>query len=58
MEIQTKKKRYKGEKVLNIAIPADPKTLDPHFAGALSQIAIAENSFNGDCSISTWNSRC
>lgn len=36
-----------GEKVLNIAIPADPKTLDPQKSGALSQIAIAENSFNG-----------
>lgn len=36
-----------GEKVLNIAIPADPKTLDPQFSAALSQIAIAENAFSG-----------
>lgn len=36
-----------GEKVLHVAIPADPKTLDPHMSGSLAQIAIAQNSFNG-----------
>ena len=36
-----------GEKIINVAIPADPKTIDPHFSQSLAQIAIAQNSFNG-----------
>lgn len=36
-----------GDKTLNVAIPGDPKNLDPHFAGSLAQYAVVQNVFNG-----------
>lgn len=42
----TKDETVQGEKVINYAIPSDPKTLDPHFMNSLANYAIVQNTFN------------
>lgn len=43
---QPKESTATGEKVLNVAIPADPKTLDGHFLGSLAQYAVGQTIYN------------